>query len=204
MASPAQIAANRRNAQLSTGPTSPTGKAVSRFNGLKSGIDAKSQVIPCEDPAELAALAANYQQQFRPATPAEVFLVDAIVSADWELRRLRRIEAQLWEWDLMVGGDAVPSDRLTRLHRRIDATERSYYRALKQLESQIASRSGTQPEEAPAEDIPAAGAAATAETPQLGSVLHFAAAHAETPHPMAAAEGISPQSPAPIRAEMKI
>ena len=73
MATPAQIEANRRNAQRSTGPRSVEGKAVSRFNALKSGIDAKSLVIPGEDPAELEALVANYYLQFPAATPVEAF-----------------------------------------------------------------------------------------------------------------------------------
>ena len=37
MSSLRQIEANRRNSQLSTGPRSPEGKAVSCFNALKSG-----------------------------------------------------------------------------------------------------------------------------------------------------------------------
>jgi hypothetical protein len=44
MATEKQRAANRRNAQKSTGPRSVEGKAVSSQNALKSSIDAKSQV----------------------------------------------------------------------------------------------------------------------------------------------------------------
>ena len=149
MATPAQIEANRRNAQKSTGPTSVTGKAVSRFNHLKSGIHAKSQVLPDEDPAELEALAADYREQFQPATPLEVFLVDTIVSADWELRRLRKREPRLWDRDLDSTEDGPMGQALTRLHRRIDATERSYYRALKELQAQITARTETEDVEQP-------------------------------------------------------
>jgi hypothetical protein len=97
MATQAQILANRRNALRSTGPRSNEGKAVSRFNALKSGIQAKSQVIPGEDPVELEKLAADYHLQFQPATPLERFLTDALVNAEWQLRRYRKVEAQLWE-----------------------------------------------------------------------------------------------------------
>ena len=38
MASPAQIAANRTNAQRSTGPTSPEGKARAASNSFKHGL----------------------------------------------------------------------------------------------------------------------------------------------------------------------
>ena len=61
-----------------------------------SGIDAAAQVIPGEDPCQLEALAADYHRQFQPAGPLERFLVDSLVYADWQLRRLRRAEAQLW------------------------------------------------------------------------------------------------------------
>ena len=144
MASPLQIEANRRNSLLSTGPRTPEGKAVSRFNALKSGIHAEAQIIPGEDPAELGALSAGYYEQFHPASPIQCFLVDTLIHADWQLRRLRRLEAQLWTSQLSeikedaenapLGRVFVQSlDAFTRLQRRIDATERSYYRALKQL-----------------------------------------------------------------------
>src|ERR1039457_3606660 len=55
MATPKQNDANRQNAQKSTGPRSPEGKAASRFNALKSGIDAQAQVIPGEHPDQLEA-----------------------------------------------------------------------------------------------------------------------------------------------------
>jgi hypothetical protein len=37
---------------------------VSRFNALKSGIDAQSLVIPGEDAAELEAVAEDYREQY--------------------------------------------------------------------------------------------------------------------------------------------
>ena len=51
-----QIEANRRNAQKSTGPTSVTGKAASSMNALKTGINAKSFVLPYENVADLQQL----------------------------------------------------------------------------------------------------------------------------------------------------
>jgi len=141
MSSPAQIDANRQNSQKSTGPRSPEGKAATRFNALKTGIHAQSQVIPGEDAAELEALTEDYRRQWAPESPVEVFLADEMVAADWKLRRLRRIEAQLWQREL-TGPDAASdlaeaysrSPALAQVQRRIEATERSYYRALKQIE----------------------------------------------------------------------
>ena len=82
MASPAQIAANRANAQKSTGPRSVEGKSASRFNALKHGIDAASIVIPGEDPAAYAALADDYLRDLRPQSPTEIFHVDTMLRAD--------------------------------------------------------------------------------------------------------------------------
>lgn len=42
MATPAQIAANRRNAKRSTGPITPEGKAICSQNALKHGLSAKN------------------------------------------------------------------------------------------------------------------------------------------------------------------
>src|ERR1700726_1844730 len=96
MPTQAQLNANRLNAQKSTGPTSPEGKAASSMNALKSGIDAHSHIIRGEAPAELEALTAAFLLQFQPADPNQLALVDTLIAAEWTQRRLRRIEAQLW------------------------------------------------------------------------------------------------------------
>src|SRR5437868_1963865 len=94
-AHPGTLNANRLNAQKSTGPTSPEGKAASSLNALKSGIDAWSQIIPGEDPDELEALVAQFRLRYQPAGPTQLSLVDTLISTEWIQRRLRRIEAQL-------------------------------------------------------------------------------------------------------------
>src|SRR5450631_1211196 len=96
MATPAQISANRANAQKSTGPRSVEGKSASRFNALKHGIDADSIVIPGEDPADYDALRAHYLHEYRPQSASESFHVDAMLRADWHRRRLQQVEADLY------------------------------------------------------------------------------------------------------------
>jgi hypothetical protein len=160
MATQAQIEANRRNSLKSTGPRSVEAKAVTRFNALKSGIDAKAQVIPGEDAAELEALAADYHRQFRPENPLEVFLVDAVVTADWQLRRLKKAEQQIWAGEMKDGADLgeafTKSPGLARVHRRLDAAERSMYRALKELHGLRKGKKADE-EEAMAEELPSTG-----------------------------------------------
>ena len=99
MATIKQIEANRLNAQHSTGPTSLEGKAAVRFNALKSGIHAQSQVIPGEDPAALTLLTVEYYDRYQPATPEVRALVDTLITAEWLQRRFRTLEAQIWRYN---------------------------------------------------------------------------------------------------------
>jgi len=167
MSTQAQINANRRNAQKSTGPTSPDGKARSSLNALKSGIDAWSHIIPGEDPAELEALTARFLLHFHPSDPVQLSLVDALISAEWIQRRLRRIEAQLWNYQIecldknLSHADFLDAsiqhnspighafhaalDPFTRIQRRIDATNRMYLRTLKALQG-LQTAADAQPE----------------------------------------------------------
>ena len=147
MPTDSQIQANRRNARKSTGPRSAEGKAASSQNALKTGIDAKSLVIRGEDAATLDALATCYHERFQPATPEQCVLVDALITADWLLRRLRKIEPQLWEiefqktreWQrfhkkVMLGDAFTRSQRVfDRLQRRLVSADRAYHRALDAL-----------------------------------------------------------------------
>ena len=133
MATPAQINANRANAQKSTGPRSVEGKSVSRFNALKHGMDAASIVIPGEDPAEYEALTAHYLDEYRPKSASEHFHVDTMLRADWQKRRLQGVEAQLYCTIIAESSDAnliaaLLSDSpaaklLARVQRQIAAFE---------------------------------------------------------------------------------
>jgi len=141
MATSAQINANRQNALRSTGPRTDAGKAVSRFNALKTGIEAKSLVIPGEDPAQLEALLHEYLDMFHPASPVERFLVESLVHFDWERRRLTRVQGEFLQMDLTerrrhaaAQCGAFETSTAQLLYRRLTAAERSYYRALHELQ----------------------------------------------------------------------
>jgi hypothetical protein len=92
-----QLAANRRNAQRSTGPTSKTGRSISRLNALKHGLLAQ-QVVVCgyfqqESSDEFKRLCRDYHQDLGPVGPLEEMLLDQIVMVVWRLRRVRMAEA---------------------------------------------------------------------------------------------------------------
>ena len=88
-----QIEANHRNSQMSTGPKSKTGKAVSKKNAMKHGLLAKEIVVRDEDPVEFACVLENLVDEYQPQGPLEGQLVERIAACMWRLRRLYRIEA---------------------------------------------------------------------------------------------------------------
>jgi hypothetical protein len=205
MATPAQIAANRLNAQKSTGP-STAGITVTCFNALKSGIDAKSQVIPGEDSAELEALAENYRTQFQPISPVEVALLDTLITADWELRRLRKIQPKVWSENAFLDPDSKEAKRLARFYRRLDATERSYHRALKELNKYATAREVLEQKAAEKQAVqPTEAAINAAAEEKLASFLEYICPppegldlHLSPMHPPASKASI-PAQPAPVK-----
>jgi len=56
MATPAQIIANQQNAQSSTGPRTPEGKARVSQNAIKHGLTSKHLIIREDEQEEFAAL----------------------------------------------------------------------------------------------------------------------------------------------------
>ena len=185
MASPEQIHANRLNAQRSTGPRTEEGKAASRFNALTYGIEARSLVIPGEDPTALEALALEYHQQFNPFGPLEDYLVQTVVQADWNRRRYTRVEAQIFQIRLAnrdasaeMPLNAFTSAAAQQVFRRLAAEERGYFRALKELRRVQRERSANEEAEAesPAADCHPQPVAAVSfapspvEEPQIGFV----------------------------------
>jgi hypothetical protein len=166
MSSRSRRAASRANGRKSRGPVTPEGKAKSRFNALKHGIDAKQQVMFTETPEDLAELAAEYHELHKPANPVERFLVDTLVDNEWRLRRMRRVEADLWRTaaDLCLdnqggqpetgspssgGAFSTSAPAFERLQRLINSCERNFHRAMKALQAaQADSQNTLQAEEA--------------------------------------------------------
>jgi hypothetical protein len=197
MSSQRQIEANRRNAQKSTGPTSVTGKAASSMNALKSGIHAKSLVLPSEKLADLDQLIADYYQRHNPATPEARFYLDEVIHCEWLLRRYRTAETQMWDYENensfsidrknpLGKSAAIGSNHFSKLQYRVDATRRAYHRALKALkelkaEAPSAPSLVVDPPEPP--DPPSLNPSPQTTSPQIGFVLPFPSATPAEPPP---------------------
>jgi hypothetical protein len=140
MATERQIAANRANATKATGPTSIEGKAISSQNAVKTGLDAKSEVMRCESRPEYDLLIAEYYARFQPAIPEERGLVDDLIQAEWLGRRYASTATLIWErrfYELestSVGQVFIDkSETICRAQRCINQTKRNFALALKQL-----------------------------------------------------------------------
>src|SRR6478672_1243349 len=90
MASSQQLAANRANAQLSSGPTSSEGKAKVSHNALKTGLTGRTVLLPSDDVAAYQAQVARIFQQFAPASNEEKRLTQSLADTLWRLDRIPR------------------------------------------------------------------------------------------------------------------
>jgi hypothetical protein len=94
--SEAATAANILNAKLSTGPTSPEGKDRIKFNALKSGLFARTVVLPGEQQSDYEALGAHLTAQYRPQSDTERELIVTVQNTTWRLNRAVELEFGLY------------------------------------------------------------------------------------------------------------
>jgi hypothetical protein len=94
--SPAQLAANQANAQLSTGPRTEAGLAKSSKNALKSGLTGRTVLLPGDDVEEYGRFLAEIQQHHKPVGVIENELLQIVVDCHWRLRRIQELEYALY------------------------------------------------------------------------------------------------------------
>ncbi len=92
----AQLAANRANAQLSTGPASSEGKARSSLNAVKTGLTGRTVLLPTDDAAAYQQHVHQFEQEYRPVGLRESTLVQSIADTFWRLDRIRSLEMAIF------------------------------------------------------------------------------------------------------------
>jgi len=93
-ASAAQIAANRLNAEFSSGPVTQIGKQAVSQNALKHGLTGKFNVAPNESQEDFDALLAGLMQAEEPDDQEELQYVQYMAEAAWLSRRAVRLQDQ--------------------------------------------------------------------------------------------------------------
>lgn len=160
MSTAKQVAANKANAQHSTGPQSQAAKAAVRHNATKHGLTSQQLIIPGEDPAAFESLAADLAESYNPANLHEQILVNQIAENLWRLLRARGIEtaifklcmpsskrAQANESEAAARAFEANTHTFDNLRRYEAAIERAYYRAIDHLIKLQKDRHATEPKQ---------------------------------------------------------
>jgi hypothetical protein len=92
MATSKQIAANRRNAQESTGPKTAEGLEIVSRNALTHGLTAARAVVLPEEQEEFDRFAAALRDEWDPQSPLEHLYLDRMIQCAWRLKRTTPIE----------------------------------------------------------------------------------------------------------------
>ncbi len=154
MATPAQIAANRRNSAKTTGPKTAEGKDVAARNALRHGLTARQLVLFDEGLTDFAQFHAELRAGLAPEDAIEETLAERVVLCAWRLRRMSRIEAAvLKDAESNVGTRAAhgtelgvgfcrAAPELAILSRYESALDRALRQAEMQLERRQARRRG--------------------------------------------------------------
>ncbi len=88
-----QLTANRLNAQKSTGPKTPQGKAKVAANAVTHGLTAACPVLASEDPDAYARFRTGMTARLAPAGDIETLLADRVINLAWRLQRAQNYES---------------------------------------------------------------------------------------------------------------
>lgn len=88
-----RLAANRANAQKSTGPKTTTGKAKSSLNAVKTGLTGHTVLLPADDVAAYHAHIKRLIAAFQPVGTLELQVVQTLADLQWRLNRIPGLES---------------------------------------------------------------------------------------------------------------
>ena len=161
--SPAKIAANRKNAQKSTGPKNTT---RSRLNDLKHGLLTKELLLDGEDSQTLKQFGKRLRTELAPQSELELLLVERIISSTWRLRRAIQVERSFlqavfddytydnWHgtvnsdnkiWEIVISRQLGTNRAWLNLICYETAIEKQIYKALHELMRIQSARNGEKP-----------------------------------------------------------
>ena len=130
MVTSAQLAANQSNAQYSTGPKTPQGKAISARNNFKHGCSGAFTVLPWESQDEFDMLLGSLRDEHKPCGVTEMILVDKMAQAIWLSKRAQMLQHVTFNHELPTCDD----QKQLALYLRYQTTnERAFHRCLNAL-----------------------------------------------------------------------
>ena len=134
MATAKQTAANRENAQHSTGPTSQEGLDLSaRINAWRHGLAVKDHerfsLLIDENREKFDELQQRLNDEHLPTSETEILLVRHMAQSEWLRARALRLQNDL----LQDAGKDVDPAKLAIFIRYQTTHERNFHRSLKEL-----------------------------------------------------------------------
>jgi hypothetical protein len=96
MASARQLAANRANAQKSTGPRTAAGKLNSRLNAVQHGLTGQIILRTPEQDATYRTYLARLMPDLSPGNSVEHDFAERIIYDSWRVHRASAIESNLY------------------------------------------------------------------------------------------------------------
>lgn len=137
-----RLAANRANALLSTGPTTPEGKAKSSLNAVKSGLTGRAVLLPSEDVSAYETHIARFQKDLQPVGDQEIHLVQSLADTQWRLDRIPNLETGLFALGRMRYADLFADEtdehiRRTLLDAHIWMTDAKHFKNLHLQEARL-------------------------------------------------------------------
>jgi hypothetical protein len=143
-----QQEANRQNAQHSTGPATPAGKAAVRLNALTYGLRARSTLIDGEDPEEYKRLWANLEAEWQPKTTTERLYLEQMSTSQWLFARIATGESRIYEANIRIEEQFPLLREVATQRTRLERSFTSALRELKQLQKERQARTQQQPVQA--------------------------------------------------------
>jgi hypothetical protein len=131
MSTEAQIAANRANAEQSTGPKTEEGKAASSRNHFSHGLSTYDNIffiLPSESAEAYSILRATLLSEHRPETETENILVDRMAQHHWLRSRAEALESGCFRQD-----GTLDDKRLALFMRYRTRHERAFHKCLAEL-----------------------------------------------------------------------
>src|SRR5271168_4954139 len=125
--SAAKLEANRRNAMLSCGPRTQSGKDRSKLNAVKHGMRAATLVLLDEDAQALDDRKADWAASLMPRGAAEQRIVDDAVEYTWLRDRARRAQEARLATNIVNAGveEAIrEADEVLRLGQKLFSDQR--------------------------------------------------------------------------------
>ncbi len=128
MSTEAQVAANQKNSQQSTGPKSAEGKARICLNAFRHGLAGIFMILPDEVRDDFDELHGGLRAEHKPETPTEILLIESMAQHYWLKQRALRLQQFCFD------DEGNCDEKQLALYLRYQTThDRAFHKALNTL-----------------------------------------------------------------------